>query len=112
MQDKSQEWLELSEVELLRELGRSEALAHDFAFPPSPKKLVKLGKEWFSKHREDLLDKVCENEKVTKYKHERNLLFDALCEIIVHVSLQVPAGCVAAYLVHRGVDALCSHRAG
>lgn len=103
-------WLAKTDEELYREIGQALAADQRQAIPIVPKRLIADGKAWLDKNVPRLLKSVCTNATIRRHaaREETQLVFDGLCEAIVHITAQVPAGCVAAYLVRRGITALCA----
>lgn len=104
------EWIQRSDDEILLAIGTALATEQRFAFPPSSKRLLEMATEWLHTKWSALLEALCKSDKVQRYAkmREGELLFEAACEVLVHVTAGLPAGCVAAYMVRRGVDGLCS----
>ena len=101
-------WLEKTEDELLLELGKRPGQRQ--ALPLSPAQLRRNAEHWLDENLPKILDRVCSEPETKRFEQEKELLFHAIAEIVVHFSLHVPAGCVAAYIVNRGVTRLCKTR--
>lgn len=99
----------MSEDELLLEIG--DALQEESAhmLTPSPAELKEMATDWVSEHMPKFRSLLCPNNDVKRYQEndEQKLLFHAVCEVLVHVSTGVPAGCVAAYIIKKGRAWLC-----
>lgn len=101
--------LEAREDELLEEIGTALFEEGLHAFPPSKAELRALALKWFDDNRTRLKATICSQDyfRNLEQSRERRLLFDALCEVLVHVTAGIPAGSVSSYLIQRGLSALC-----
>lgn len=105
-------WLAKSDEELLMALGEAVASLQHHAVPPSPARLLELATIWLAANMARVEEALCSSTKIQAHarRRERELLFEATCEVLVHVVAHVPAGCVAAYCIRKGVDVLCAKR--
>ena len=102
-----------SDEELYQELGA--ALSPSHAFPPSPDRLVQIGRTWLDKKREALAGSLCKDPKLralaaTDPKTQENAaLVAALADLVATAVAGVPAMTVAVLLVRRGLQELCAN---
>lgn len=105
-------FLELSDDQLLEEIGRSlpsESLGM-FPLPVSKDEAKKRAVEWFSTQRATLQTVICEDQRIRGIERsaEAELLFHLVCEILTAAISGIPVGAVAAYLVKKGLRTLCA----
>lgn len=107
---ESARWTHLDEEELLAAIGQAVAESQRHAFPPSRRRLVEDGRRWLKDNMALLRLALCSDSTVKKHAEAREseLLFEAVCEVVIHVVAHVPAGCVAAYCVRKGIDRICT----
>lgn len=110
--ENSDKWLDLSEDELLVAMGHALTSERLHARPPSAAEMIGMANDWLGKSFPRIASAICASARVKQHvnNHERALLFEATCEVVVHLVAHVPAGCVAAYCIRLGVDKLCSKR--
>lgn len=103
-------WLFQSDEAILLEIGRAQASLNRNAFPPSAARLVELAADWLRTNVPKIQQRICADKTLQAHvkNHEHELVFEAVCELVVHIVAEVPAGCVAAYCVRRGVDKYCA----
>jgi hypothetical protein len=100
---------DFSQDDLCVEIGRSLASTGRPMRPLSRDELRDLGREWMLRHWTQLRLVVCKDSRVRALLAQDNdhLIFEATCEIVVHMTTGIPAGFVAAYLVKHGILNLC-----
>lgn len=105
------ELLGASEEALLETLGRSIETESLGMFPPfiTPAEARRRAAEWLGKHRQELQTALCTNSAVRKLESsaETELLFHLVCEVLTATLTGIHIGAVAAYLVKKGLHALC-----
>jgi hypothetical protein len=101
--------LNWDEDELLVEIGKAAAEIRAPMRPPTREELREIGARWVQRNMAALREAVCSDSHIREMftSGRKELLFELVCEVIVHVTAGLPAGCVAAFLVKQGVERLC-----
>lgn len=101
--------LDWDEDDLLVQIGKSVTESRAPMRPHTRAELKEIGARWVRRNMDALREAVCSNSHVREMltSGHKELLFELVCEIIIHVTAGLPAGCVAAFLVKRGIDSLC-----
>ena len=95
--------------DLLLQIGTALADLTPQMRPPTRDELIAKARAWLRLRRDDLRRVLCSPRLHELEKSpNRKLLFDAVCEVTIHVVTVVPAGCVAAYIIQRGLATFCN----
>lgn len=101
--------LDASPDDLLLEIGTALAQRTPQMPPPTRDELIAKARAWLRLRRDDLRRVLCSPRlRELEKSPNKKLLFDAVCEVTIHVVTGVPAGCVAAYIIQRGLAAFCN----
>lgn len=106
------ELLNWSDDRLLETLGdslHSETL-EAFPFPRSKEEAREIAVQWLSDKRSDLQAAICGDKRIRNLlgSPARELIFRLVCDLLVARFTGIHIGALAAYLVNRGLDGLCS----
>jgi hypothetical protein len=110
--DRAAQLLNCTEDELFQQIGAS--LYGRPALPPSPRRLVEMGKRWFDSKHGDIVKLVCSNERVRALSrqdvptHELVVAVSGTLDLGSHYLGGAPVVTVAVLIVRLGVHQFCA----
>ena len=103
--------LSLKEEEIFEKIG-IEASSVQGAFPPSKQELIAIGKRWWTYHKEQLTNSICDSEAVKKAYNSSDELavLAAVLDLISGIAIGISPITVAVLLVKLGIDKTCKNK--